>query len=86
MEQTKDISGRGGESPSRFRGNVAVGLGDEDSHDNAERFKPVDRVGVRRGGQAWCTRGLWSGKGRQRKGQTALSRSPVVFGRDVWGE
>lgn len=40
MEQTKDISGRGGESPSRLRGNVAVGLGDEDSCDNAERFKP----------------------------------------------
>lgn len=31
-----------------MRGNVAVGLGDEDSRDNAERFKPIDRVGVRR--------------------------------------
>lgn len=83
MEQTEDISGRGGERPSRLRGNTAVGLGDEDSRDNAERFKPR-RVGGgaekegRPGGLGGC--GV-SGTGRQHKGQTALSRSPMVFGR-----
>lgn len=85
MEQTGHFrEGRGGERPSRLRGNVAVGLGDEDSRDNAEMQAHRWGGGAEKEGRLVGS-GLWSGKRGNAKGQTALSRSPVEFGRDVWG-
>lgn len=67
MEQTGHFrEGRGGERPSRLRGNVAVGLGDEDSWDNAEMQAHRWGGGVEKEGRLVGS-GLWNGKGRQRQ-------------------
>lgn len=49
------------------------------------RCKPIDRVAVGRRREGLVDSGPVVNGGNA-EGQAALSRSPVVFGRDVWGK